>query len=159
DADVGPNLSQNFPLLSSAVSAGGNTTIDGTLNSTASTQFAIDFYSNDGCVGRPQDFLQGRTYIGTTNVTTNASGNATIHAILPGVVLASGEKVTATATDPDGNTSEFSQRFILSSNPPSGTPAGIQTTLLGFHFLDGATAKVGGVAATNVQVSNYNTLL
>jgi len=158
DADNGPNLNQNFPLLSSAVSAGGNTTIDGFLNSTANTQFAIDFYSNDGCVGRPQDFLQGRTYIGTTNVTTNGSGNATIHAVLSGVVLAAGEKVTATATDPDGNTSEFSQRFVLTATPPSGNPAGVSTTLAGFHFLDGATVKVGGVAATNVNVSNYNTI-
>ena len=36
-----------------------------------------------------------------------------------------GEKVTATATDPDGNTSEFSQRLVLSSNPTSGNPAGV----------------------------------
>ena len=158
DADIGPNLLQNFPLLSSAVSAGGNTTIDGVLNSTANTQFAIDFYSNDGCVGRPQDFLEGRTYLGTTNVTTNGSGNATIHAVLTGVVLAAGEKVTATATDPDGNTSEFSQRFVLSSNPSSGDPAGVATTLTGFHFLAGATVKVGGVAASNVNVVDYNTI-
>ena len=68
DADIGPNLNQNFPLLVSAVSAGGKTTIDGVLNSTPSTQFAIDFYSNDACVGRPQDFLQGRTYLGATKV-------------------------------------------------------------------------------------------
>jgi len=158
DGDNGPNLLQNFPLLKSAVSSGGNTTIDGTLNSAANTQFAIDFYSNDGCVGRPQDFLEGRTYIGTTNVTTNGSGNATIHAVLSGVVLASGEKVTATATDPDGNTSEFSQRFVLSSNPSSGSPAGVPATLSGFYFLDGATAKVGEVAATNVNVTNENTI-
>jgi len=152
DADIGPNLNQNFPLLSSAVSAGGNTTIDGILNSTANTQFTIDFYSNDSCVGRPQDFLQGRTYLGSANVTTNGSGNATIHAVLTGVVLAAGEKVSATATDPVGNTSEFSQRFVLTATPSSGSPSGVSTTLAGFHFLDGATAKVGGVAATNVNV-------
>ena len=152
DADNGPNLNQNFPLLSSAVSASGNTTIDGLLNSKPNTQFAIDFYSNDSCVGRPQDFLQGRTYLGSKNVTTNGSGDATIHAVLTGVVLAAGEKVTATATDPDGNTSEFSQRFVLTATPSSGPPTGVSTTLAGFHFLAGATAKVGGVAATNVNV-------
>ncbi len=158
DADIGPNLLQNFPLLSSAVSAGGNTTIDGVLNSTANTQFAIDFYSNDSCVGRPQDFLQGRTYIGATNVTTNGSGNATIHAVFPGVVLAAGEKVSATATDPDGNTSEFSQRFVLTATPSSGAPSGVSTTLAGFHFLAGATAKVGGTPATNVVVVDDDTI-
>ncbi len=158
DADIGPNLLQNFPLLSSAVSAGGDTTIDGVLNSTANTQFAIDFYVNDSCVGRPQDFLQGRTYIGTTDVTTNGSGNATIHAVLTGVVLAAGEKVSATATDPDGNTSEFSQRFVLTATPSSGNPSGVSTTLAGFHFLAGATAKVGGTAATNVNVVDDGTI-
>ena len=158
DADIGPNLNQNFPLLSSAVSAGGNTTIDGVLNSTANTQFAIDFYVNDSCVGRPQDFLQGRTYIGTANVTTNGSGDATIHAVFPGVVLAAGEKVSATATDPDGNTSEFSQRFVLTATPSSGAPSGVSTTLAGFHFLAGATVKVGGTPATGVNVADDATI-
>jgi hypothetical protein len=158
DADNGPNLQQNFPLLSSAVSAGGNTTIDGVLNSTANTQFAVDFYSNDSCVGRPQDFLEGRTYLGTTNVTTNGSGNATIHAVLTGVVLAAGEKVSATATDPDGNTSEFSQRIVLTATPSSGNPSGVSTTLGGFHFLDGATVAVGGAAAINVDVVDESTI-
>ena len=131
------------------------TTIDGVLNSLSSTQFDLDFYSNAGCVGRPQDFLQGRTYLGSAQATTNASGNATFHVVLP-VAIAAGEKVTATATDPDGNTSEFSQRFVLTSTPSSGNPAGAAATLNGFHFLDGATVKVGGLAASNVNVTNYN---
>ena len=151
DADNGPNLLQNFPLIGSVVPGAGTTTIHGLLNSAASTQFTIDFYSNAACVGHPQDFLQGRTYLGSDTVTTDASGNATIDTVLP-VTLAAGEKVTATATDPDGNTSEFSQRFVLSSTPPSGNPAGASATLAGFHFLSGATVKVGGVSASNVNV-------
>jgi hypothetical protein len=157
DGDIGPNLNQNFPMLASVATGGGNTTVDGLLNSAANTQFAIDFYSNDGCVGRPQDFLEGRTYLGSVDVTTNGSGNATIHAVLPGEI-APGEKVTATATDPDGNTSEFSQRIVVSSNPGSGASAGAAVTLSGFHFLSGATVSVGGVAATGVNVSDYNTI-
>jgi len=155
DADIGPNLNQNFPMLTSVAAGSGNTTVDGLLNSVANTQFAIDFYSNDGCVGRPRDFLQGRTYLGSVDVTTNASGNATIHAVLP-VVLAAGEKVTATATDPAGNTSEFSQRLVLNSTPGSGPSSGAPTTLDGFHFLPGASVTVGGVAATGVGVPSYN---
>jgi hypothetical protein len=157
DADIGPNLLQNFPVLASAVSGGGSTTITGRLNGTPNTLFAIDFYSNDGCVGRPQDFLQGRTYLGTDNISTDGNGNAAINTVLP-VVLQAGEKVTATATDPDRNTSEFSQRFVLTSNPSSGSPAGASTSLTGFHFLAGATVKVGGVAASNVNVADYNTI-
>jgi hypothetical protein len=157
DADLGPNTNQNFPILSSAVSGGGSTTIHGHLNSTPSTQFAIDFYSNDGCVGRPQDFLEGRTYLGTDDVTTDGNGDAVIDTVLP-VVLASGERVTATATDPAGNTSEFSQRFVLTATPSSGSPAGVATTLSGFHFLAGATVMVGGASASNVNVADYNTI-
>ncbi len=162
DPDTGPNEYQNFPLITSAVSnlegAPGTTTIVGRLNSAANTQFTIDFYSNPGCVGRPQDFREGKTYIGSDTVMTNGSGNAIINTVLS-VVLGPGEVVTATATDPDGNTSEFSQRNVIASNPASGNPAGVPgVTLTGFHFLAGATVTVGGAAAGAVNVQNYNTI-
>ena len=114
DADAGPNRNQNFPIITSAVSGGGNTTIQGRLNSAASTQFTLDFYSNDACVGRPQDFLEGRAWLGTDSVTTDASGNATIDTILPGVNLG-GHRVTATATDPTGNTWSFAFESVASN--------------------------------------------
>jgi len=156
DADTGPNGLQNFPIITSAVPGGGSTTITGLLNSAASTTYTLDFYSNPACVDRPQDFLEGRTYLGSTQVTTDASGNAAINAIVP-VAIAAGEKVTATATDPDGSTSEFSQRIVVSSSPSSGSPAGVpNVALTGFHFLAGATATVGGASASSVVVSDYN---
>ena len=37
-------------------------------------------------------------------------------------------------------------------------PAAIPITLTGFNFLPGATATVGGLPATNVAVTNYNTI-
>ena len=158
DADLGPNLNQNFPVITSAVSAGGDTTVQGLLNSTANTQFALDFYSNSACVGRPQDFREGQTYIGSDSVTTDGTGNMAINAVLSGVTLGPGEVVTATATDPTGNTSEFSQRIVVSSNPGSGSPAGAAVTLSGFNFLPGATVTVGGLPASNVVVTDYNTI-
>jgi hypothetical protein len=156
DADVGPNTNQNFPLIASAVSAGGDTTIEGSLNSTPVTTFAIDFYSNPACLGRPQGFLQGRTYIGTADVTTDGAGNAAIDVVLDGVTLAAGDVVTATATDPDGNTSEFSQRIVVSSTPGSGPASGANVSLSGFNFLPNATVTVGGTPATNVVVVSFN---
>ena len=156
DGDVGPNTNQNFPLITSAVSSGGDTTIVGSLNSTASTTFTIDFYSNTSCLGRPQGFIQGRTYLGSTEVTTNGSGNAAIDVVLDGVTLEVGDVVTATATDPNGNTSEFSQRIVVSSTPGSGPATGAGISLSGFNFLAGATVTVGGVPATNVNVVGFN---
>src|SRR5215471_12849041 len=114
DADVGPNNLQNFPLVKSVVIGASTTTVHSFLNSTASTQFTIDYYSNDGCVGRPQDFLEGRTYLGSDTVTTDGSGNVNFDTVLP-VAIGATEKITMTATDPDGNTSELSQRFVLTS--------------------------------------------
>ena len=46
-------------------------------------------------------------FFGTTSVNTDGNGNATINVIFP-VSLPARRVVTATATDPDGNTSEFS---------------------------------------------------
>jgi len=89
-------------------------------------------------------------------VTTDGSGNVSFASVLP-VAIAAGEKVTATATDPDGNTSEFSQRFVLTSSPSSGNPAGVaNVALTGFNFLAGAAVSVGGAPATNVSVNDYN---
>jgi len=159
DPDMGPNGSQNFPLISSVVSAGGDTTIHGRLNSTPSSQFTIDFYANDACLGRPQDYYEGKTYIGSAPVTTDAGGDAAIDVVLSGVTLPAGQVVTATATDANGNTSEFSQRIVISVDPTSGNaPGNGPMTLSGFNFLSGATATVGGVPATNVSVTNYNTI-
>ena len=157
DGDTGVNNLQNFPIITSAVPSlgeGGTTTITGRLNSEPDTTYTLDFYSNPACVGRPQALLEGVTYLGSTQVTTDGSGNAPINANVP-VAIGAGEKVSATATDPDGNTSEFSQRIVISSTPGSGT-SGASVTLDGFHFLAGATVSIGGVAATGVNVASYN---
>ncbi|NIV29342.1 MAG: hypothetical protein GWN58_07485, partial [Anaerolineae bacterium] len=44
DGDSGANNLQNFPLLTSVTAAGGTTTIQGTLNSTADTAFTLEFF-------------------------------------------------------------------------------------------------------------------
>ncbi len=50
DADTLPgNQGQNYPVITSAVIAAGNVTISGTLNSTASTAFRLEFFSNVAC--------------------------------------------------------------------------------------------------------------
>jgi hypothetical protein len=103
DMDDGPNLLQNFPVLSSAVSTGGTTTISGTLNSLPQTAFRIEFFSNEAC--DPSGFGEGASPLGSADVTTDPAGNASF--TLP-ASLAPRQLVTATATDPDGNTSEFS---------------------------------------------------
>ena len=152
DADAGPNDLQNFPIITSVTPGAGTTNIQGVLNSIASTEFDLDFFAEPPCIPRPQGWLQGATYLGSTQVTTDGSGNATFDVDLAVTVQAS-QPITATATDPDGNTSEFTQRIVFSNQVPSGSPdGGTPVTLLGMLFETGATVTVGGSPATNVSV-------
>lgn len=107
DGDGGTNNLQNFPFLASASSAGGSTTIVGTLNSTPGTTFRIEFFSSPTCDGSGNG--EGQTFIGFTIVATPAGGcDAPISVTFPATVPL-GNVITATATDPSNNTSEFSQ--------------------------------------------------
>ena len=105
DGDTGPNNLQNFPVLIRVVSAGDSLDIDGRLNSTPNTTFNIDLYSNQSC--DPSGYGEGQAYLGTFSDSTDSSGNLVFKASFPKSNLA-GEYITATATDPNGNTSEFS---------------------------------------------------
>jgi uncharacterized repeat protein (TIGR01451 family) len=107
DPDTGPNNLQNYPVLTAMSSSGGNTTIQGTLNSTPNTTFKLEFFSNASC--NPTGFGQGETFLGTQQVTTDGNGNVAFTAQLTGISLPAGTAVTATATDPGNNTSEFSK--------------------------------------------------
>ena len=140
-----------MPLIT-GVDYGPPTVVHATLNSTPSTVFDVDFYGNPACVTRPTAAAQGQDYVGTTQTTTNASGNATIDYQLPSPLTA-GTRVTAMATDPDGNTSEQSQSILLKIDPRSGPAAGASVTLTGQQLEAGATVTVGGQAATNVVVT------
>ncbi len=105
DADTGANNLQNFPVITGVLSSSNSTTIQGTLKSLPSTTFQLDFFSNAAV--DPSGNGEGATFFGTTSVNTNANGDATINAIIP-AGLPAGRVITATATDPNGNTSEFS---------------------------------------------------
>jgi hypothetical protein len=118
DLDAGANNLQNFPELISAEKAYEGTTIKGTLDSTPSTKkkkkrFTIQFFSN------PQNEDEGKTFLGQKRVTTNRQGKASFsfETTRP---LASGEKITATATGPGGNTSEFSDARTVTLAPGLG---------------------------------------
>jgi len=151
DADTGANDLQNSPIIT-GVDYGPPTVVHATLNSAPSTTYDIDFYANAVCVTRPTAFLQGRDYVGSTQVTTNGSGAATIDFSLA-TPLTVGQGVTAMATDPEGNTSEHSQPILLKVDPRSGPPAGTSATLFGQELEAGATATVGGVAVGSPVVT------
>ncbi|MSU58715.1 MAG: hypothetical protein EXS35_11155 [Pedosphaera sp.] len=110
DPDLGANQQQNFPVLTGATNSATEITFAGTLNSAPSTTFTLDFYSN--VAGD-----EGQTWLGGTNLTTGADSNLTFLVSLP-LVNMQGRYVTATATDPFGNSSEFSARLFAASTAP-----------------------------------------
>ncbi|MBT8398185.1 MAG: CSLREA domain-containing protein [Gemmatimonadetes bacterium] len=120
DGDTGPNNLQNYPVLTSVASSGG-AVIQASLNSTASSSFTMEFFSNPEC--DETGFGEGQTPLGTANLTTDASGNGTVASSFSSVT---GSVFTATATDANGNTSEFSQcsdatTLGVSSSPTTRT--------------------------------------
>ncbi len=152
DAGDADNGQPNFPNVTSAAVEGAGVRVIGILESTASSTFDLDFYSNPACSRFPQDFLEGEEWIGTAPVTTDGSGHAAFNVLLSPVTVPPGFRVTATSTTADGSTSEFSQRIVLASSPLTGNTGGGSTlSIQGMQFENGATVAVGGVAATNVQ--------
>lgn len=113
DSDFGANNLQNFPVITSVLSFSNGTTIRGSLNSTPNTTFLIDFYSSAAL--DPSGHGEGALFLSTTTVTTDSNGDATINVSLP-TPLGTGRVLTATATDPDGNTSEFSASDTVGVN-------------------------------------------
>lgn len=78
----------------------------GTIKSAPSTPYRISIFDAESCDG--SGYGEGRTLIGTANVTTDASGNATFDTL---IALPAGHKATATLTHWNsgvpGRTSEF----------------------------------------------------
>jgi hypothetical protein len=110
DSDSGANNRQNAPVITSSSSSGGSTIIEGTLDSAPNVTFTIEFFSNAAC--DPSGFGEGETFIGSATVTTDGICRASFTITLP-IAIPSGSFITATATDPNGNTSEFAQCSFL----------------------------------------------
>jgi WD40-like Beta Propeller Repeat len=151
DPDLGPNSLQNFPVLTDASSSGGSSAVSGTLNSNPSPSgitYRVELYSSAAC--DPSGNGEGASYLTFANVTTDPSGNVSF-AIPVAQALSVGSVVTATATDPDGNTSEFSACLVvavratptIATSPSSGGSVG--TLIHDTATLSGGASPTGSV--------------
>ena len=115
DSDNGTNGLQNYPVLSAVLTGSGSVQIQGSLNSKGNTSYDLEFFANTSADS--SGFGEGEYFLGSASVTTDASGNATFTATFtePSTTM---KFYTATATDPNGNTSEFSGDFQLVTNLP-----------------------------------------
>ena len=141
------NNNQAFPLLTSATRSASGTTISGTLTSTPSTTFDLDFFSNT--TADPSGFGQGQTFLGTATATTDASGNANFTVTVSTPVPSGQPFISATATDPNGNTSEFAKDIHSGGLTATGTTVaateGAAFTAVVANFTDSDT----GVSSSN----------
>ncbi len=105
DADAGANNLQNFPVLVSATNYAGFTTVQGTFTGAPDSEYHLEFFASP--TADPSGFGEGKIFLGIETVTTDAQGAADIYFTFPPLAPV-GHLVTATATSPDGSSSEFS---------------------------------------------------
>ena len=109
DPDTGANNLQNFPVLTGVFSGPGTTIIQGSIDSAVGNSaypIIVEFFRNSSC--DPSGHGEGETFIGSTSV--NGPGSFTT---VLSIAVPIGAVVTATATDANGNTSEFSACAVV----------------------------------------------
>jgi hypothetical protein len=134
DADAGANNTQNFPVLQFAESGTSfGTHIQGTLNSRPNHNYRIEFFGIDvpNPNGSIPNYGQAKTYLGSTNVLTNGSGDSGLFDFFsPNIVVPASQFVTAVAISLDndpingvtiGDTSEFGLDEVVVGAPGPAT--------------------------------------
>ncbi len=112
DTDNGPNNLQNFPEIIAASIINGNLQVLADFNSLPSTTgFRIEFFGNSSA--DPSGNGEGEIYLGFLDLYTDDEGNPANRIVFTSTagLVKIGDFVTATATAPDGSTSEFSNAF------------------------------------------------
>lgn len=140
DGDSGGNLRQNFPVLTQAYGS-ANTGVRGYLNSQPNTSYRIQFFSSPSCDSSGSG--EGQDYLGDIILPAGVSCSNSIVATLTRAVPI-GHVITATATDPANNTSEFSACRVVIAAPTLSISVGNENQLslawtnsaLGFSLME-----------------------
>ncbi|OWK39974.1 beta strand repeat-containing protein [Fimbriiglobus ruber] len=140
-----PNRGQNFPVLGIGTRNASATTssVTGSLNSRANRGYRIEFFAN---TSSDAVSTQAELYLGSSDVTTDASGNASYTFTFATSLLPTSayRYVVATATDldptdPDG-TSEISLPVLLAAPISVAAPTSQVISESGNVVFHGATA-------------------
>lgn len=143
DTDTGPNMRMNYPVISNAVydSQTGITTVTGNLDTQNPQNAKIELFLS---ASYPNGYGQGQIFLKT--VYPDATGNfTTTFNQIPVLSM-----LCATATDADGNTSEFSLNYNL---PPPASVDHISEAKLFLAYPNPVknvlTIEVNGVYSLN----------
>lgn len=116
------NNGQQAPSLSFAESDGTQTHVGGSLNfpSQPDTIFRVEFFADADSCDPPSVMSEGRTFLGAASYKTDGAGNWTFdkYGLYPANPT---DYITATATDPNNNTSEFSACQPIGTVTPTVT--------------------------------------
>ncbi|MBK9163426.1 MAG: hypothetical protein IPM21_05835 [Acidobacteria bacterium] len=107
DGDSGPNGLLNYPVITFVNAQNSVVYFEGTYNSAPNQSYTLEFFGNTALDA--SGFGEGRNFLGQTVVVTDGSGNANFSVEFAAPIADTGTWVTATATDSNNNTSEFSQ--------------------------------------------------
>lgn len=146
DGDEGTNGLQNFPVLTAADAVGGDTLVTGSLSGSADTEYTVELFASAGADASGNG--EGATFVAAIAVTTDGTGTAAINQLIGGSVTV-GEVVTATATGPDGSTSEFSNGVVATGTVTTTTASTTSTTTT----TDAPTTSTTTTLATTTTVA------
>ncbi len=124
DGDGGPNNRQNFPVLSNVSNAGVATTFNYTLDSLQiNALHTIQVFANSVCDVSGNG--EGERLVGSFQQISDGAGDMVVVGAVLNELVPAGQFLTATATDGNGNTSEFSQcvQVVSGATINSATPA------------------------------------
>jgi titin len=153
NSDTGPNRLQNFPIVDSATTDGSILFLHFQVPSDpgqSAYPLRVELFKADSSG-------QGRTFLGASAFTSSddAAGGKFLR-FVPAAPLQTGDKIVATATDNDGNTSEFS---LAAGVEPLTTDLAIYKWAAPDRIAAGGAVtwsilvtNVGNAAAANVSV-------
>lgn len=133
------NNGQSSPVITSQTISNGVVTIRGTLQSPPDTEFLVQFFADSHSLTSSK-----QTYLGFTNVMTDANGKGSFRTTF---ALSDTDVVcNATATDPSGNTSEFSRHPAYLQNISTRAAVGSgDKVLIGGFITDFSRIIIRGV--------------
>jgi CSLREA domain-containing protein/uncharacterized repeat protein (TIGR01451 family) len=138
DPDSGANNLQNSPTILAATVSGGMLTFDGYLDSLPNATYTLEFYAGavNGLYGP-----DAATFLGNATVTTDSSCRATFHVSFPQGSFNSDSSAAASATNANGDTSEFDESLV---NLPFGLSKAFSPSTIG----------VGGTSQLTITLTN-----
>lgn len=141
DLSVTGNGGQPEPSVTSAVTDDVRIRVEGSLSAAPQASYAVDVFVSPAC--DPSGSGEGRIFLDSVVVATDASGLAPF-SLLADVVVPAGAEATATATAlAAGNTSEFSACRAVELGACSWPPGEVRNVVMDYDLMTVAWAPFG----------------